>query len=89
VADVPQQPVRAGGVGAEVVNVVQGEGELNDAEVGRQVPAVGADGVDDALAHLLGELRPLGGGKIPDVRGLADRLEQRTPQGRRRRGLRH
>ena len=55
VPDVEQQPVRPGRVRAEVVDVVQGERELDHAEVGGEVPAVLADGVEDAVAHFAGE----------------------------------
>ena len=40
VADIPQQPIRAGGIGAEVVDVMKGDGQLDDAQVGGQMPAV-------------------------------------------------
>ena len=40
VADVEEQAVGALGVGAEVVDVVEGEGELDDAEVAGEVAAV-------------------------------------------------
>ena len=49
---VKQQPVGAVGVGAEFEDVVQGDGQLDDAQVGGQVPAVATDRIDDAAAHL-------------------------------------
>ncbi len=51
VADVPEDLVARG-----VEQRMQRDGQLAGAEVGAEVPADLADGVDDVLAHLLGEL---------------------------------
>ncbi len=76
VSDVKEQAVGAGGVGAEVVNIMQGEGQLDDAEIGSQVPAVPADGVEDPGAHLGGQVGQLTGRQLPHVAGRVNGIEQ-------------
>ena len=56
VADIPEQAVRPGGIGAKVVDVVQGQRQLDDPEVRREVPAVFRDGFEDQRAHFPGKL---------------------------------
>ena len=53
--DVKQQPVRAGGIGAKIIDVMQGDGQLDHAEIGGQMPAVFADRGENLLAHFVGE----------------------------------
>ena len=50
VAHIPQQAV----VG-KIEDDVQGQADFDGAEIGRQVPAVGPDGLHDEFAHFLGE----------------------------------
>ncbi len=50
-ADVPHQPVVRG-----VVDVVQGDGQLDHAEAGAEVPASVADAVQQLLAQFVGKL---------------------------------
>ncbi len=71
VADVPEDLVAR-----RVEQRVQRDRELAGAEVGAEVPADLADGVDDVLAHLLGELRELLLGEPVQVLGTVDVLEQ-------------
>ena len=54
VADVPDQPV-----GRRVEDVVQRDGELDDAKPGAEMAAGPGDGVDRLLAQLVGELPEL------------------------------
>jgi hypothetical protein len=70
VAGVPQDDVVGG-----VEHTVQGQGELDHAEVGAEVAPVGGDRLDDGLAHLRGEDLQLGLVETLQIgRGL-DRLE--------------
>ena len=69
VADIEQQAVGAGGVGAEVVDVMECEGELDDAEVGGEVAAVLGDGGEDFLAAFLREGGQLLGLELFEVVG--------------------
>jgi hypothetical protein len=70
-ADVEEQAIGAFGIRAEVVDVVQREGQFDDAEVRREVPAVVAHGGEDAVAHLLGERLQLIGRELSKIgRGL-------------------
>src|SRR5438046_7794518 len=39
-ADIPEQPVWPGRIGAKVVDVMQGDSQLADAQVGGQMPAI-------------------------------------------------
>src|SRR5438874_12628519 len=52
---IPKQPIRPGWISTEVIYVVQGEGQLNHAEIRRQMPAVFADGGENSLADFLGK----------------------------------
>src|SRR5205823_12305816 len=54
VADVKEQPVWPSGVRPKVEDAMQGEGQFDHAQVGCQMPAVLADRLEDALAHLQG-----------------------------------
>ncbi len=72
VAGVPQEDVAR-----RVEHPVQGEGELDGAEVGAEVAVAGAlDGVDDELAELLGQLVQLRSGERPEVGRTGDRIEE-------------
>ena len=72
VAGVPQEDVAR-----RVEHPVQGERELDGAEVGAEVAVAGAlDGVDDELAELLGQLVQLRSGERPEVGRTGDRVEE-------------
>jgi len=71
VPDVPEDLVARG-----LEHGVQGDGQLAGAEVGAEVTADLADGVDDVLAHLLGDLHELLLGELVQVLGTVDLLEQ-------------
>jgi hypothetical protein len=51
-----------------VENIVQGDGQLDDAETGREVPADAADDIDHAVTDVLRELRKVGLIQLPQVR---------------------
>ncbi len=68
-------------VGGRVENVMQGDGQLDRAEAGSEVPAARADGVDQELAQLGSELRQLGEREVPDCSRRLDALEQGIPTG--------
>ena len=70
VAGVPQEDVAG-----RVEHPVQGEGELDDAEVGAEVATVLGDRVDDELADLEGEDVQLLVGEGLEVLGGRDRLD--------------
>ena len=76
-ADVKEQPIRPVGIGAKVVDVMQGDGELDHAEVGGQVPAVAADRIDDTGPHLGCQLGQLFRGASLEVGRTMDPIEQR------------
>ena len=73
VAGVPQHDVAG-----RVEDAVHGEGELDRAEVGAEVPAGPGtgDGIDDELADLAGELVEFWVGEPPEVFGAAHRIEE-------------
>ena len=71
VAHVPDQPV-----GRRVEDVVQGDGEFDGAQVGRQVPAGPAHAVQQIGAQLLGQLLELHAVEAAQVGGVVDALEQ-------------
>ena len=73
VADVEQQPVL---LGPEVENVVQGEGEFDDAEVGCEVPAGLGDLVADGVPDVLRQGLELFDGELLEVGRSVDGLEQ-------------
>ena len=54
---------------------MQGDGELDDAEIRAQVAASGGDPPDEFLADLCGEVREPLRGEGPKVAGVADPLE--------------
>jgi hypothetical protein len=70
VAGVPQD-----GVGRGVEHAVQGEGELDRAEVGAQVAARVRHRRHDEVADLAGEVVQLLVGEVPQVSGAADAFE--------------
>ena len=67
VPDIPQEPIRTLRVRAEVIDVMKRNRQLNHAQVRGQMPAIGADGAEDAFAHLLGQLRQLVKGVFPQI----------------------
>ena len=71
VADVPEDLVRRG-----VEQRVQRDGDLAGAEVGAEVAADLADGVDQQLADLLGDLRQLVLGEAVEVLRAVDAVEE-------------
>ena len=75
VAGVPQEQV----VG-RVEDPVQGQGELDHAQVGAQVPAGDRHRLDDEGADLAGQLLQLGLVELPEVARPGDRL-QKHPDG--------
>ena len=70
VADVPHHLVARG-----VEQAVDGDRDLAAAEVGAEVAADLADGVDQQLAHLLGDLLQLVLGEAVQVLGAVDAVE--------------
>ena len=76
VADVPDDPVLE-----EVEAVQQGDGELHRPEVGAEVSARLADGVDEELPHLPRELLQLGRREVADLLGRGDRVQERMGRG--------
>ena len=72
VADVPDQLV----VG-RVEHVVQRHREFHDAEAGAEMAAGLGDGVDGLGTQFVGELAQLLGGKVLQIAGKADAIEQR------------
>ena len=59
-------------VGGRFEDAVQGERQLDGAEVGSEVAAVLGDGGDDEVADLAGQLVELGVAQVAEVRGLLD-----------------
>ena len=76
VADVPQQLVLR-----RVQQRVRGDRDLARAEVGAEVPADLADGVDQQLAHLLGDLLQLVLGEAVQVLRAVDAVEDAGHEG--------
>jgi hypothetical protein len=74
VADVEEQVVAPGsiGAGADVKNVVEGDGEFDDAEVWRKVPAGLGDLIADGLAHFGGQEGELIDGEFFEISGAGD-----------------
>ena len=74
-----------------VEHAVQGQRQLDDAQVGGEVSAPLADDGDDGLSGLLGDLGNLVAGQGFQVRGLVDPVQypafHRTLQRRRNRGI--
>src|SRR5215472_6988390 len=75
VADVPDDAVAR-----RVEDVMQRDGELHRAKVGRQMPAGARDGFEDELAQLLRELRQILFAQAPQLRGVVDLLEETVHQ---------
>lgn len=71
VADVPDEGVVGG-----VEDVVQGDGQLDRAEVGGEVAAGAGDGFNEVGAQFLGKLGELGAGELAQVGGGGDGVEQ-------------
>ena len=71
VADVPDQPVARG-----VEHVVQGNGQLDDAEAGAEMAACHRHGVDGFLAQFVDDLGQVGFREAPQVLGRLDGVEQ-------------
>src|SRR5262245_27829758 len=55
------------------------EGQLDDAEVGAEVPAARGAGADQLVADLTGEGLELGVGEVPEVGRRGDLLQQSHP----------
>ncbi len=62
---------------------MDGDGDLAGAEVGAEVTADLADGVDHQLAHLLGDLLELLVGQAVEVLGTVDAVEKAGHEVRR------
>ena len=77
VAHVPDEAVARG-----VEQIVQGDGELDDAEAGAEVAAGHRDGVDRLLAQLGGKLRQIGLGKLAQILRRRHAIKQRRLRGR-------
>ena len=75
-ADVPDQPV-----GRRVEDVVQRDGQLDDAEARAQMAAGHRHGIDGLLPQLVGELPQLLGLQAAQVRGHLHLIEQGSLQG--------
>ena len=71
VAHIPDQPVTG-----RVEHVVQGQGEFDHAEAGRQVAAGPGHGGDDGLAEFTGELFHLRHAEVAQVGGGVDGVQQ-------------
>ncbi len=71
VADIPDDAVVGG-----VEDVVEGDGELDDAEAGAEMAAGDRDGVDGLGAQLRGELGEIALGQLAQIRGNADAVEE-------------
>ena len=71
VADVEQEVVAR-----EIEDVVQRDGQLDDAEIGREMAAALRHLIADGLAHLLGQDRKLIDLQLPEVCGTLNRGEQ-------------
>src|SRR3712207_1821247 len=56
---------------------VQGDGELDGAEVGTEVAAGAGDARDERVTDLRGQGRQLLGGQGPEVGGVAERAQER------------
>ena len=72
VADVPDQPV-----GGSVKDIVERNGQLDDAKSRAEMPAGPGDGVDRLVAQLVGELPELLGRQILEIARQVDAIEQR------------
>ena len=72
VAHIPHQAVLW-----RVKNVMQGYGELDRTEVGTQVPAGFADGIQQVGAQFIGKLAQLGALELAQIHGRLNRLQQR------------
>src|SRR4029077_5475610 len=72
-ADVPDEPVARG-----VEDVVQSDRQLHGAEAGGEMPAAGADALDEKLAQLGGERGQFANAQAAQIRRAADRSEQRV-----------
>ncbi len=62
--------------------VMQGDGELDRAEPGREVAAARRDGLDEEFAQLARQLGQLARRELAQVGGRTDRVEQRIGRGR-------
>ena len=71
VAHIPDQPVAG-----RVEHVVQGQGQFDHAQAGRQMTAGAGHGGDDGLAQFAGELFHLGHAEVAQVRGGVDGVQQ-------------
>ena len=71
VAHIPDQPVTG-----RVEHVVQGQGEFDHAEAGRQVATGAGHGGDDGLAEFTGELFHLRHAEVAQVGGGVDGVQQ-------------
>src|SRR4051812_27920253 len=74
---IPEQTIRPVGVGAEIEYRVQSESELDHAQVRSEMPAIGADRIDDAIAQFAGKLHELFGRESFEVGRGMNPLEQR------------
>ena len=74
VADIPDQPVMR-----RVEDVMQRDGQLDDAEPGAEMPAGDRNRVDQLGAQLVGDLPQVGFGKAPQIGRGVDPVEERRP----------
>ena len=74
--DQDAQAVWAVRVRAEIKHGVKRQGQIHNAEVGGEMPAVFRDGIKDARADLAGQGRQLLQRQLFDVRGTVDSLQQ-------------
>ena len=74
VADIPDQPVAGG-----VEYIVQGQGQLDNTETGRQVASGFSDGADDGFTEFPGENFQFGQLEPAQVGGRVDDVQQSEP----------
>jgi hypothetical protein len=66
-ADIPKERIGPRGIRAEIVNVVECDGQFGDAKIAGEVTAVFADGLNDAITDFCGEDRQLFHGKTANI----------------------
>ena len=75
VADIPDQPVAR-----RVEHRMDGDGQLDHAERGAQMPAGDRDGIDGLRAQLFGQLLQLLVGEILQIGRIRDPVQKRRPR---------